>query len=122
MHDVAKEIGEGRTEPAGKIIDEEGVPIWGSLGAVGGDDARGWMPRIPPPPVFTPHRGLKESRSSNTPTIEGKKADCVRCTASALSDGSAAPASLATPLPWVDFGAMAAEGGGKKQRTAGTQW
>ena len=50
MHDVAEEIGEGRTEHAGKIIDKEGVPIWGSLGAVGGDDTRGWMPRIPPPP------------------------------------------------------------------------
>ena len=49
MHDVAEEIGEGRTEPAGKIIDKEGVPIWGSLGAVGRDDARGWMPRILPP-------------------------------------------------------------------------
>ena len=54
MHDVLEEIREGGTEPAGKIVDKEGVPIWGSLGAVGGDDARGWMPRIPPPPVFTP--------------------------------------------------------------------
>ena len=116
VHDVAEEIGEGRTEPAGKIIDKEGVPIWGSLGAVGGDDARGWMPRILPP-VFTPHRGLKESRSSNTSTVEGKKADCVRCTASALSGGSVAPASLATPLPLVDLGAMAARGS-KRQKAA----
>ena len=49
VHDVAEEIGEGRTKPAGKIVNKEGVPIWGSLGAVGGDDARGWMPRILPP-------------------------------------------------------------------------
>ena len=44
VHDVAEEIGEGRTKTAGKIVAKEGVPIWGSLGAVGGDDARGWMP------------------------------------------------------------------------------
>ena len=98
VHDVAEEIGEGRTKPARKIVNKEGVPIWGSLGAVGGDDTRGRMPRIPPP-VFTPHKGLKESRSSSTSTVEGKKADCVRCTASALSGVSAAPASLATPCP-----------------------
>ena len=109
MHDVAEEIGEGRTEPAGKIIDKEGVPIWGSLGAVGGDDARGWMPRILPPlpPVFTPHRVLKESRSSNTSTVEGKKADCVRSPDSTLSGGSTVPAPLATPLPLENLGAMA---------------
>ena len=115
MHDVAEEIGEGRTEPAGKIIDKEGVPIWGSIGTVGADDTRGWMPRILPP-VFTPHRGLKEPRSSNTSTVEGKKADCVRCTTSALSGGSVAPASLATPLPLVDFGAMAARGARERRR------
>ena len=124
MHDVAEEIGEGRTEPAGKIIDKEGVPIWGSLGTVGWDDERGWMPRILPP-VFTPHRGLKESRSSNASTVEGKKADCVRCTASALSGGSASPASFTTPLPLVDFGAMAAGGGGqdrgRRKRNGGEQ-
>ena len=44
VHDVAEEIREWRTKPAGKIVNKEGVPIWGSLGAVGGDDARGWMP------------------------------------------------------------------------------
>ena len=49
MHDVAEEIGEARTEPVGKIIDKEGVPIWGSLDAVSRDDTRGWIPRILPP-------------------------------------------------------------------------
>ena len=56
VHDVAEEIGEGRTKPAGKIVDKEGVPIWGSLGAVGGDDERGWMPEFSPlssPPTGT---------------------------------------------------------------------
>ena len=71
------------------------------------------------PPIYTAHRGLKESRSSNTSTVEGKEADCVRCTASALSGGSAAPASLATPLPLVDFGAMAAGGGGQETEGSG---
>ena len=41
--------------------------------------------------------------------------DCVRCTANALSGGSAAPAFLATPLPLVDLGAMAAGGGGQNR-------
>ena len=71
------------------------------------------------PPVCTPHRGLKEARSSCTSTVEGeKKADCVRCTANALSGGSAAPAFLATPLPLTDFVAMAAgrEGQSKGRR------
>src|SRR4051812_34536883 len=47
-------------------------------------------------------------------TVEGKKrADCVHCPDSALSGGSTAPTSLATPLPLVDFGAMVVEGGGR---------
>src|SRR4051812_11162647 len=62
------------------------------------------------PPVFTPHRGLKEARSSCTSTVEGKKkADYVRCPDTALSDGSTVPTSLATPLPLLDLGAMATE-------------
>ena len=60
------------------------------------------------PPVFTPHRGLKEARSSRTSTVEGKKkADFVRSPDSALSGGSTVPAPLATPLPLMDLGAMA---------------
>ena len=70
VHDVLEEIGEGGTEPAGEVVDEEGVPIWSGLGA-GRDDARGWIP-IVPPPVFTPHRALKNSRSLDTSTVEGK--------------------------------------------------
>ena len=71
VHDVAEEIGEGGTEPARNVINKEGAPIWGSLGAVGGDDVRGWMPRRLSP-CLHPHRGLKASRSSNTSTVEGK--------------------------------------------------
>ena len=62
------------------------------------------------PPVFTPHRGLKEAQSSQTSTVEGKKkADFVRSPNSALSGGSTVPAPLATPLPLADLGAMAAK-------------
>ena len=43
-------------EPAREEIDEEGVPIWGSLGAVSGDDTRGWMPRILPSRLYSPQR------------------------------------------------------------------
>ena len=53
VHEVTEEIREGGTEPAGEVVDKERVPIWGGLGAVGGDDARGWMPRRLSP-VFTP--------------------------------------------------------------------
>ena len=56
VHDVAEEIEEGGTKPAGKIVDKEGVPIWGSLGAVGGDDARGWMPRLLSPCLHSSQR------------------------------------------------------------------
>ena len=58
MHDVAEEIGEGRTKTAGEIVDKERVPIWGGLGAVGGDDARGWMPRWLSPRLHPP-QGLE---------------------------------------------------------------
>ena len=47
MHDVAEEIGEGRTEPAGKVVDEERVPIRAGFGEGGEDDARSWMPHRP---------------------------------------------------------------------------
>ena len=39
VHDVVEEIRERGAEPAGEVIDEEGVPIW--------------------PDVSLPHRGLK---------------------------------------------------------------
>ena len=59
------------------------------------------------PPVFAPHRGLKEARSSWTSTVEGKKkADFVRSPDSALSGGSTVPAPLATPFPLTGLGAI----------------
>ena len=57
VHDVVEEVGEGRTEPAGEVVDKERVPIWGGLGAVGGDDARGWMPRRLSPRIHPPPTG-----------------------------------------------------------------
>ena len=56
VHDVLEEIREGGTEPAGEVVDKEGVPIWGGLD-VGRDEARGWMPRLlssclHPPRIF----------------------------------------------------------------------
>ena len=60
MHDIIEEIGERGAKAGRKVIDEERVPIRGGLGAIGGDDTRGWMPhRLPP--VLHPHRGLKQS-------------------------------------------------------------
>ena len=70
VHDILDEIREGGTEPAGEIVDEEGVPMWERPGA-GKDDVRGWMPRLLSP-IFTPHRSLNIYRSLGTPTIEGK--------------------------------------------------
>ena len=45
VHDVIEEIGERGAEPAGKVINKEGVLIRAGLGETGGDDARGRMPR-----------------------------------------------------------------------------
>ena len=50
VHDVVEEIRERGAEPAREEIDEEGVPIWAGLGEIGGDDARGRVPRRLPPP------------------------------------------------------------------------
>ena len=50
VHDVLEEIREGGIEPAREIVDEEGIPIWAGLGEIGGDDARGRVPRRLPPP------------------------------------------------------------------------
>ena len=71
VHAIIEEVREGRTEPAGEVVDKERVPIWGGLGAIGGDDARGWMPRRLSPRLH-PHRGLKASRSSNSLTVKRK--------------------------------------------------
>ena len=49
VHDIVEEIGERGAKAARKIIEEERVPIRGGLGAIGGDDTRGWMPRRLPP-------------------------------------------------------------------------
>ena len=60
MHGIIEEIRERGTEAAGKVINEEWVPIQGGLGATGGDDTHGRMPyRLSP--RFAPHRGLKLS-------------------------------------------------------------
>ena len=45
-------------EAAREVIDEEWIPIWGGLGAIGGDDARGWMPRRHSPRLAPP-QGLE---------------------------------------------------------------
>ena len=37
-----------------KVINEERVPIRGGLGAIGGDDTRGWMPRRLSPRLAPP--------------------------------------------------------------------
>ena len=58
MHDVAEEIRKGRTKPAGEIVDKERVPIRGSLGAVGGDDACGRVARLLSPRLHPP-QGLE---------------------------------------------------------------
>ena len=49
MHDVVEEIRERGAEPARKVIDEEGIPIWANLGKIGRDDVRGKVPRPPTP-------------------------------------------------------------------------
>ena len=62
VHDIIEEIGEGGTEPAGEVVDKERVLIWGGLGAVGGDDTRGWQPRRISPCLHPPQgfEGLPE--------------------------------------------------------------
>ena len=50
VHDAVEEVRERGAEPTGEEIDEEGVPIWVGLGEIGGDDARGRVPRRLPPP------------------------------------------------------------------------
>ena len=54
VHDVVKEIGKRGAEAAGKVVEEEWVPIRGGLGAIGVDDARSRMPRRLSPHLAPP--------------------------------------------------------------------
>ena len=55
VHDVIEEIREGGgAKAAREVIDEEWIPIWGGLGAIGRDDVRGWMPRRLSPRLAPP--------------------------------------------------------------------
>ena len=74
------------------------------------------------PPVFTPHRALKYSRSMGTSTVKVKRVNCARHATSSLSDGSAAPESLAGPFPLEYLGAiMVVESGGWQKRVSDEQ-
>ena len=115
VHDVIEEIRERGAEPAGEVINEEGVPIRAGLGETGGDDARGRVPlRLAPP------QGLKV-----VPEVD--RVDCRRrvgelrppCRQLALRH-LLPPASLATPLPLLVLVAMAAaRGKGEGRRGRG---
>ena len=57
VHDVIEEIGERGADAAGKVINEEWVPIRAGLGEIRRDDLAGCP--VVSPAILHPHRGLK---------------------------------------------------------------
>ena len=110
VHDIIEEIGERGAKAAGKVIDEKWVPIRAGLGEISEDGTRGRMPRRLSPRLAPP-QGLEVVLEVDRVDRRGKVGELRPPRRRLTIRGLRPPTSLATPLPLLVLGAMAAARG-----------